>query len=72
MKVSFELSKYDIIGMASFLGASSDNLENIEKYINENNVLQIDCFEEGDDGYTELKTTISVMAIAQISKDLNL
>lgn len=72
MKVEFELSKYDIIGMASLMGASSDNLEKVEKYINENETLQLNCLKEGDEGYTELKTAISAMAVAQISKDLNL
>lgn len=72
MKVEFELSKYDIIGMASLMGASSDNLEKVEKYINENETLQLNCFKEGDEGYTELKTAISAMAVAQISKNLDL
>lgn len=72
MKVEFELSKYDIIGMASLMGASSDNLEKVEKYINENETLQLNCLKEGDEGYTELKTAISAMAVAQISKNLNL
>lgn len=72
MKVEFELSKYDIIGMASLMGASSDNLEKLEKYINENETLNLNCLKEGDDGYTELKTAISAMAVAQISKDLDL
>lgn len=72
MKVEIELSKYDIIGMASLMGASSDNLEKVEKYINENETLQINCLKEGDEGYTELKTAISAMAVAQISKDLDL
>lgn len=72
MKVEIELSKYDIIGMASLMGVSSDKLEKLEKYINENETLQINCLKEGDEGYTELKTAISAMAVAQISKDLDL
>ena len=72
MKVEFELSKYDIIGMASLMGASSDDLEKVEKYINENETLQLNCLKEGDEGYIELKTSISAMAVAQISKDLDL
>lgn len=72
MKIIFELSKYDILGMASMMGASEDNVEKIEKYINENDTLKINCLKQGDDGYTELKTAISAMTTAQIAKDLNL
>lgn len=72
MEVKFELSKYDILGMASMIGASDENLEEIEKYINENDTLNINCLNAGDNGYTELKSAISAVAVAQISKELNL
>lgn len=72
MKVEFELSKYDILGMASLMGAKQENLEAIEKYVDENNSLNIDCIKEGDEGYTELKTAMSAVTVAQISVNLNL
>ena len=72
MEVKFELSKYDILGMASMIGASEENLEKIEKYINENDTLNINYINVGDNGYTELKSAISAVAVAQISKELNL
>lgn len=72
MEVSFELSKYDILGMASMLGVSEENLENIEKYINDHNSLKIDLYGKEDNGYTEYKTAMSAIAVAQISKNLNL
>lgn len=72
MEVSFELSKYDILGMASMIGASEENLEKIEKYINENDSVKINFYGKEDDGYTEYKTAMAAIAVAQISKDLNL
>lgn len=72
MEVKINLSKYDILGMASMMGASENNLEQIEKFVNENETLELNCLKQGDDGYAELKTAISAIAIAQISKELNL
>lgn len=72
MEVSFELSKYDILGMASMIGASEEDLEKIEKYINENSSVKVDFYGKGDNGYAEYKTAMSAIAVAQISKNLNL
>ena len=72
MEVRIDLSKYDILVMASMIGASEENLEKIEKYINENDYVKVDFFVKEDDGYAEYKTAMAATAVAQISLDLNL
>ena len=39
---------------------------------NDHNSLKIDLYGKEDNGYTEYKTAMSAIAVAQISKNLNL
>lgn len=72
MEVKIELSKYDILGMASMIGASEEELYKIEKYIKEKESVKIELYSKGDDGYAEYKAAISAMTVAQISKNIGL
>lgn len=72
MEIKIEVSKYDILGIASMLGVSEKSLEDIEKYINEHESMKIDLVGKSDEGYTEYKTAMAALVVAQISKDLDL
>lgn len=70
MKLQFELSKNEIIGMASVIGASEKSLEAIEKYIAENDLMEVNYFrqEKGNNG---MRNMLSALAVTQICKNLN-
>lgn len=72
MEVKFKLSKYDILGVASIIGASEEEMEKIEKYIDENESVEAYLPDKKSDGYAEYKTAIGAIAVAQISKNLGL
>lgn len=72
MEIKFKLSKYDILGTASVMGAKQEYLEKMEKYINEHESVELNVLKEGDDGYSELKCTMSMFVVAQIGKELGL
>lgn len=72
MEIKIEVSKYDILGVASILGISEKYLEDIEKYINEHESMKIDLVGKSDEGYTEYKTAMAALAVIQMSKELNL
>lgn len=66
MEVKFKLSKYDILGVASIIGASEEEMKMIKKYINENKSVEINLSNED----TEIKTGICALVVAQIAKIL--
>lgn len=72
MEVILEVSKYDILGLASMIGADEKAMKEIEDYINGNESLKIDFIEKDDKNYAEYKSSIAAVAVAQISKNLNL
>lgn len=63
MEVKFKLSKYDLLGVASVIGATEEQMEIIEKYINDNESIEVDK-------NTEYTTAIGAIAVAQITKNL--
>lgn len=72
MEVKFKLSKYDILGLASMAGISESEIEKINKYINENESLELNLSDEDSERCAKFKIVLASFTIAQISKDLGL
>lgn len=71
MEVKIKLSKYDILGAASMIGATQENMECIEKYLNEHDNMELDVHTE-EDGFAQMRIGASCLVVMQISEELNL
>lgn len=72
MEVKFKLSKYDILGLASMSGISELDIEKINKYINENESLELNLSDEDSERCAKFKIVLASFTILQISKTIGL
>lgn len=71
MTIQIKLSKNEIIGIASVIGASEKSLEAIEKYIAENDLMEVNYFRQ-EEGNNDVRNMFSALAVTQICKNLNI